>query len=212
MVISYKEKALLLRKINAINVDLRRELSSKNKALITRRYNKHSGILENLQDFSQKIVNNKTAKQLSAIKYSVKLKNGKTKVLIYAPDQKVKIRDGKIYKISGDYHETIYPAGKDIFKSATKLFKKKLSRHEYVMISIGGARPFNRVFYDINSLLFYVSNWNPNDEDADKSDLIQHMSLVRIFDGGHDKSTPRIKSGAKTNATRKKGKIRSRRN
>lgn len=123
-------------------------------------------------------VKTKTANDISIAAKKVKLKKGKTKLIIpIEKGQKVKIQKGRAIFTGGGFSEEVYKGGWDFFKNAEKVFKKKLKKGEYVTVRIGDHRAFNRTFTDINTLLNYMRNWTPTDDN--KNDLISHISIVR---------------------------------
>lgn len=185
-----------------IDIDLRKTLTPAQKGAITKRHNQHKSILNHLQQFTTRTVSNKTAKNITTAALKVKTKSGKTKVFIPTPEgQSAHIKKGRVIIESKNYREEIYPGGREFFENAKKLFKKKLGKNEYITVRIGSNNAFNRTFKDINSLLFYMRDWNPKDEGEEKDDLIGHISIVKVKD---DNQTV-YKSGNKNGTKKRKG-------
>lgn len=156
-----------------------------------------------MQQFTARTVSNKTARHIDTAALKVKTKTGKTRVFIPTPEgQKAHIKKGRVIIESKNYREEIYPGGWKFFENAKKLFKKKLGKNEYITVRIGNNAAFNRTFKDINSLLFYMRNWNPKDEGEEKDDLIGHISIVKVKD---DNQTV-YKKGAGNGKKKKGGK------
>lgn len=166
-----------------IDIDLRKKLTRQQKSAITRKHNKHKTIVTHLQAFAQRIVNKSTAKEIDTAALKVKTKSGKIKLFIPTPEgQTAHIKKGRVVIESKNYREEIYPGGWNFFKNAEKLFKKKLVKNEYITVRIGDNNSFNRTFKDINSLLFYMREWQPKDPLETKENLIGHISIVKVKD------------------------------
>jgi hypothetical protein len=201
---SYKEKARLLKRAGLMKIDLRETPSPLQKAAITKTFNKHKSVLNNLQDFTIRTVSKATSKNIDTAALKIKTKNGKEKLFIPTPHgEKVRIKKGRLNLDTKNYHEEVYPGGWNFFDNAKKVFKKKLGKNEYITVRIGTNSAFNRTFKDINSLLFYMRDWNPKDALETKENLISHISIVKVKDesqtvykgGGNGKKKPKSKTG-----------------
>lgn len=152
-----------------------------------------------MQQFSVKTVSAKTAKNIDTAALKIKTKTGKTKLFIPTPHgEKATIKKGRLILDSKNYREEIYPGGWQFFENAKKIFKKKLGKNEYITVRIGDNSAFNRTFKDINSLLFYMRDWNPKDALESKDNLIGHISIVKVKD---DSQT--VYKGEKSRGTKK---------
>lgn len=184
-------------------------------------YNRLKQVIQHPEEFTVKTVSAKTARNIDATKAKIKTKSGKVKIVIPNDGGTVKLnRDKTITKISADGSITkkVYKGGKDIFKTAEKLFKK-IDHNDpfaktYIMVTIGGNRPFERVFRTLAELQFYLNAWVPKDgedeedEDGDnlKDQLIRRMNLVTVKS---PKGWFNEKEGETNGRKKRKGKNRS---
>lgn len=101
---------------------------------------------------------------------------------LFFKGQSVKIFKNRVRIVDGIFDEEVYDAkGFAIFTQAKKAFDN-LKDDEYVTVRIGGNAPF-KVAYDKNAyqlFIGYLTNWTPKDEGANKDELIDQMSIVRI--------------------------------
>lgn len=176
----YKEAAKRLRAFGlGGDFDLRYGLTPQQKSAITRKYNQFKSIVDYSDNYQILTVKNKTAKEISIAAKKVKIKGGKTKLIIpVEKGQKVRIKRGRAIFSGGGFNEEVYKGGWDFFDNAKKVFAKKLKKGEYISVRIGDHRPFSRNFPDLNSMLYYMQDWKPKEDN--KEDLISHISIVRI--------------------------------
>lgn len=180
-------------------------------------YNRLKQVIQHPDDFTIKTVSAKTARNIDATKAKIKTKSGKVKLIIPNDGGTVKLnRDKTITKVSADGAITkkVYKGGKDIFKTAERLFKNidpnDPFAKTYIMVTIGGNRPFERVFRTLAELQFYLNAWVPKDgenEDGDnlKDQLIRRMNLVTVKS---PKGWFNEKEGEKNGRKKRKGKNR----
>lgn len=174
--------------------DLRRNPSNYQKRKARELYNTLKQVIQHPEDFTIKTVSASTARKIDATKAKIKTKSGRVKLVIPNDGGTVKLnRDKTITKISKDGAITkkVYKGGKDLFKTAERLFKNIDSNDPfaktYVMVTIGGNRPFERIFRTLAELQFYLNAWVPKDQDEDEEDgdnlkdqLIRRMNLVTV--------------------------------
>lgn len=162
------------------------------------KYNSLKQVLQHPEQFTIKTVSQKTANKIDSVKAKVKTKTGKVKLIIPNDGGTVKLnRDKTITKISSDGSVTkkVYKGGRDFFKTAEKLFKKVDQNDPfaktYIMVSIGGNSPFERIFRSLAELQFYMGRWTPKDTDTDEDEdeergsnlkerLMRNMNLVTV--------------------------------
>jgi len=159
--------------------DLRRAFSAQQKSAITRKYNQFKTIVDYSDNYQILTVKNKTAKEISVAAKKIKLKGGKTKLIVpIEKGQKVTIKRGRAVFSGGGFEEEVYKGGWDLFENAKKVFAKKLKKGEYISVRIGDHRPFHRNFPNLNSMLYYMQDWQPKEDN--KEELISHISITRI--------------------------------
>ena len=218
----FKSRAKALKDAGISNFDLRKNPSNYEKRKARELYNRFNSIIQYPDDYTVKTVKATTARKIDCDKQRVKTKGGMVK--LYIPNEggkKVKINRDKTVTI-GDVRDgiqkKIYKGGKDIFKTAEKLLKgvkgEKDGFRTYIMVSIGGNQPFERIFTDLASFQYYMSRWTPKDsEDLDdeeqeehKDFLFRHMNVIKV-------KSPEgyFNEGVKTNGTKKKRSKKNRR-
>lgn len=177
------------------NFDLRRNPTNYEMRKAREKYNSLKQVLQHPEQFTTITVSQKTANKIDAAKAKVKTKTGKVKLIIPNDGGTVKLnRDKTITKINADgsVKKKVYKGGKDFFKTAEKLFKKVDENDPfaktYIMVSIGGNSPFERIFRSLAELQFYMGRWTPKDTDEDeegrgsnlKERLMRNMNLVTV--------------------------------
>lgn len=179
MIDLYKKRAKILNAMGVINHDLRYKPDAAMKGAVTKAWNKHISIANNLQDFAIKIVSNKTAKKITDAKLQVKTSSGRTKLFIPTFGKKVTISRGHVVRESPGFKEKSYPIDKDVFNTASKLFADK-KKGEYIMVSVGTNAHFSTVFHGMAEFERYLSEWKPKDKTTKKhkQDLISSLTLT----------------------------------
>jgi len=172
--------------------DLRRNPTNYEKRKARELYNKLKPVLQHPDEFTIKTVSKSTANKIDAARNKIKTKTGKVKLIIQNDGGTVKLnRDKTITKTSADGSITkkVYKGGKDIFKTAERLFKKVNPddpfAKTYIMVTIGGNAPFERIFRSLAELQFYLNAWQPKDADEEdegqlKGQLLRRMNLVTV--------------------------------
>ena len=191
----FKSRAKELQDAGFADFDLRRNPSNYEKRKARELYNKLKPVLQHPEEYTIKTVSKSTANKIDAVKAKIKTKSGKVKMIIPNDGGTVRLnRDKTLTKISKDGAITkkVYKGGRDIFKTAEKLFKKiddsDPFAKTYIMVTIGGNAPFERIFRNLAELQFYLNAWQPKDaeeEDEDeegdlKGQLIRRMNLVTV--------------------------------
>lgn len=192
----FKSRARALNDAGLGNFDLRRNPSDYQKRKAREQFNANKKIIQHPENYTVKVISKSTAKELDCETARVKLKSGKTKVWINN-------EGGKVVKLNRDHSVTIgeqgkdkysrrvYPGGKNIFKTAEKLFKKFFPNNvpaddddddsnidpetdlnpegnpyyrEYLMVNIGAAKDFSKsTTFNPESFNAYISAWVPKD-------------------------------------------------
>lgn len=188
----FKSRASALKKAGFADFDLRRNPTNYEKRKARELYNKLKPVLQHPEEFTIKTVSKSTANKIDAVRNKIKTKSGKVKLIIQNDGGTVKLnRDKTITKVSrdGTITKKVYKGGKDIFKTAEKLFKRvdpdDPFAKTYIMVTIGGNAPFERIFRSLAELQFYLNAWQPKDADEDdegelKGHLLRHMNLVTV--------------------------------
>lgn len=173
-------------------------------------YNANKQLVQHPENFTMRVVSKETAKEIDVYTPKVKTKSGMVKVFIpNEGGQAVKINRDKSITIGkpGDKMiRRVYKAGKDIFKTAEKLFAKygavdfenlpddgsfdvmRDVKH-YIMVNIGGKANFSKLTaFNMEMFSGYMNAWQPKDhekygEEATallRERLITHMNVVSI--------------------------------
>ena len=179
-----------------VNFDLRKTPTNYEKRKARELYNKFLPVIQNPSDYNVRVVKKETANKIDCQKVKAATKAGNVKLWI--PKQgmeglRIK-KDGKVIrgKITDGLQMTTFKGGKDIFKTAEKLFKKMPKSNDmyksYIMVTIGGNAPFQRVFKSMADFEFYMRNWEPKDSSEDDEEeredhrayLFRHMNVVLV--------------------------------
>lgn len=185
----YKNRARLLKKNKLIDYDLRRKLTPQQKAAITKQWggkttadeqSHHNGfghLIQNEQ-VTRRVVSQKRANQLKELGYPV---HGRSVFIDKEGYDSVHIKGNTIIKRNEEKEEKDYLIShENILKHLKRLVKRKLKPNETVTVRIGDYSPFRTVLHSYESLLNYVSNWQPRKDFAARDDLIAQMSIVRF--------------------------------
>lgn len=188
----YKERAKLLKKNKLIKYDLRRNLTGQQKAAITKlwegkkdkdeqgHHNGYGHLIKN-KDVTRRVVSNKRAKQLKELGYAV---HGRNVFIDKEGYENVHIKGDTIVKSNDEKEVRDYLISSEhILTQLKKLTKRKLKRNESVTVRIGDYAPFSKTMQSFESLLNYVSNWQPRKDYAARDDLINQMSIVKFKKG-----------------------------
>jgi hypothetical protein len=185
---TYKTRARILRHMSLLAVDLRRKFTTNDKRVISRLWNKYNVVARNILEYKTVIVSKRIASEIYVDKLRVLLPNGKVKLFIKAgPESGVQIRMEKLgpYKFpvvvitSRMFDEIIYPAGRHIFTIAKLLFDRK-TPDETILVRISGFAHFSKAFTSFRIFENYLTKWMPSDEDADREELIDYISIVKV--------------------------------
>jgi len=189
----YKRKARLLKKHKLIDYDLRKELSPAQMAAITKKWagkkdhdgeGHHGGfgyLIENKKDkYIHRHVSKKRARQLKELGYPV---HGQRVYIDKEGFDNIHIRGDQIIKQNDEKRiKDFLLGGADILKELEKRLNKNLKPNETVTVRIGNNSPFRTALPSYESLLNYVSNWQPKADFNRRDELIGLMSLVEFIE------------------------------
>jgi len=185
----YRKRAKLLKKHKLINYDLRHNLTPAQKAAITKKWigkrdqdkeGHHGGFghLITNKKVIHRHVSKKRARELKALGYPV---HGQRVYIDSEGFPNVHIKGNTIVKSNDEKEIRDYLLGpQDIFKTLQRKLKEKIPNNEAVTVRIGNNSPFRTTLDSYESLLNYVSNWQPKSDFSKRDDLIDLMSLVKF--------------------------------
>lgn len=180
----YKNLAAKLKKLGVLNYDLRKPLSTGQKANITKKANQFAGVLSRPGMYFKLGADKKTIRNAHQAEYLT----SKTSIFIKRKPfyTSASIKNGVITlkELQGDGSRELeykihLPGTKEFFKLSEKLAKQPRNKNQWLTLKIGGNAPFNRTFQNVNQLLNYLSSFKLKDG-GNWEELMPEISLVTM--------------------------------
>ena len=194
-----KAQLKLLKAAGIINYDLRKKLTSGQKANATRKYREFRNVLEptlsrstdRRKEYVVRTVSPKVAEEIKKGGYKVygnkvwiSLDRYKTVKIKSKKDSKGNVRVELVRETSGKKSvEKLYYKSGNIFDDIQEAIKMKtLDNGLFVSVKIGSAENFtvNMPVDNFEDLLNYLEKWTPKDDPRQRDYLLSKMTLVYI--------------------------------
>ena len=196
----YKKYAGQLKRLGLIDYDMRKTLSSSQKANITKKVAEYGHFLKHPELFYAPHVYKKRAKELKTSGYKV-TPSGRA-IIPLKEFTSARLGKGSIVFKNGDLTEDVKLVGaKNFHNELKKLAGMKLTRHQMITVKIGDNGSFKRSFTSYAELHNYLAHeFSPKDSSTKNrlkrvNELMPKMSIVTVTQHAKKKTTRKKPSG-----------------